>query len=130
MGPAGAGLLFLPAWAPRRRPGSAPGAPGEARFRSPASRNAEALEKVWASANTNRPLYLRSGLSVPSGSFFCNSLLDFHWKPNMTEAEALTLMDLCIKELHTRFMISMPNWLIKVADKDGVRLVRGGKVPS
>ena len=22
-------------------------------------------------------------------------------------------MDMCIKELHTRFMISMPNWLIK-----------------
>ena len=64
------------------------------------------------------------------GGMFCNSLLDAHWKPNMTEAEALTLMDLCIKELHTRFMISMPNWLIKVADKDGVRLVRGGKVPS
>ena len=50
---------------------------------------------------------------------FTNSLLDAHWKPDMTEAEAVALMDMCIKELHTRFMISMPNWLIKVVDKDG-----------
>merc|ERR1712023_514920 len=46
------------------------------------------------------------------GGFFVNSLLDAHWKPGLTEAEALTLMDLCIKELHTRFFVSMPNWSI------------------
>ena len=46
---------------------------------------------------------------------FCNSLLDAHWKADMTETEAVALMDMCIKELHTRFMISMPNWLIKVS---------------
>ena len=45
---------------------------------------------------------------------FCNSLLDAHWKADLTETEAVALMDMCIKELHTRFMISMPNWLIKV----------------
>jgi len=48
------------------------------------------------------------------GGMFCNSLLDAHWKADLTETEAVALMDMCIKELHTRFMISMPNWLIKV----------------
>ena len=35
-------------------------------------------------------------------------------------------MDLCIKELHTRFMISLPNWVIKVANKDGIKVLRSG----
>jgi len=60
------------------------------------------------------------------GGMFCNSLLDAHWKPGMTEAEGLALMDLCIKELHTRFMISLPNWTIKVANKDGIKVLRSG----
>ena len=68
--------------------------------------------------------YLASMQKLDKGAhgyagMFTNSLLDAHWKPDMTEAEAVALMDMCIKELHTRFMISMPNWLIKVVDKDG-----------
>ena len=54
------------------------------------------------------------------------SLLDAHWKPGMTEAEGLALMDLCIAEIKKRFMISMPNYLIKLVDKNGTRVVRSG----
>jgi len=64
------------------------------------------------------------------GGMFCNSLLDAHWKPDLTETEAVALMDMCIKELHTRFMISMPNWLIKIVDKDGIRVLRGQGQPA
>lgn len=55
--------------------------------------------------------------------FFVNSLLDAHWKPGMTEAEALNLMGLCAAEMKRRFTISMPKWLIKVVDKNGTRVV-------
>jgi len=55
--------------------------------------------------------------------FFVNSLLDAHWKPNMTEAEGLALLDMCIAEIKKRFMMSMPNYLIKIVDKDGTRVL-------
>ena len=54
------------------------------------------------------------------------SLLDAHWKEGMTEEEGMHLMKLCIAEINTRFMINMPNWVIKVVDKNGVRTVRKG----
>ena len=54
-------------------------------------------------------------------AFFCNSLLDFHWKPNMTVDEGLALMQLCAAEMKRRFALSMPNWTIKVVDKNGTR---------
>ena len=52
------------------------------------------------------------------------SLLDAHWKEGMTEEEGMHLMKLCIAEINTRFMINMPNWVIKVVDKNGVRTLR------
>jgi 20S proteasome alpha/beta subunit len=60
------------------------------------------------------------------GGMFVNSLLDAHWKEGMTEEEGMHLMKLCIAEINTRFMINMPNWVIKVVDKNGVRTVRKG----
>ena len=42
----------------------------------------------------------------------------------MTEAEAMSLMDLCLAEMGKRFMINMPNFLIKVVDRNGTRVVR------
>ena len=54
------------------------------------------------------------------------SLLDAHWKEGMTEEEGMHLMKLCIAEINTRFMINMPNWVIKVVDKNGVRTLRKG----
>ena len=54
-------------------------------------------------------------------AFFCNSLLDFHWKPGMSIEEGLNLMQLCAAEMKRRFAINMPNWIIKVVDKNGTR---------
>jgi len=41
----------------------------------------------------------------------------------MTESEALELLECCFAEIQKRFMVSMPNFLIKVVDKNGVRTV-------
>jgi len=57
------------------------------------------------------------------GGFFCNSLLDTYWRADLTEEQGLELLERCFKEVQTRFMISMPNFTIKVVDKNGVRTV-------
>mmetsp|Transcript_50113 Transcript_50113/g.99821 ORF Transcript_50113/g.99821 Transcript_50113/m.99821 type:complete len:199 (-) Transcript_50113:190-786(-) len=72
--------------------------------------------------------YLASMQKLDKGAhgyagFFCNSLLDAHWKKGMTLEEGLTLISLCIKEMKTRFAINMPNWMIKVVDKNGTRKI-------
>jgi len=72
--------------------------------------------------------YLASMQKLDKGAhgyagFFVNSLLDAHWKPGMTVDEGLALMALCTQEMKTRFSINMPNWIVKVVDKDGTRKV-------
>ena len=41
----------------------------------------------------------------------------------MSVEEAKDVIDKCIAELHTRFLISQPNFLIKVVDENGIRVV-------
>ena len=70
--------------------------------------------------------YLASMQKLDKGAhgycgFFCNSLLDAHWKPGMTIEESLTLIQLCAAEMKRRFAIGMPKWKIKVVDKNGTR---------
>ena len=72
--------------------------------------------------------YLASMQKLDKGAhgycgFFVNSLLDAHWKPNMTLEEGLQLMVLCTDEMKRRFSISMPKWMVKVVDKNGTRVV-------
>jgi len=70
--------------------------------------------------------YLASMQKLDKGAhgytgFFVTSLLDFHWKPGMTEAEGLHLMGLCSAEMQRRFSMAMPKWCIKIVDKNGIR---------
>ena len=39
----------------------------------------------------------------------------------LSEEEGLELCRKCIKELHTRFMVSQPHFIIKIVDKNGIR---------
>lgn len=57
-------------------------------------------------------------------SYFLYSLLDRHYKPKMSLEEGMQLLDLCFRELETRFVINTRNYIVKVADKDGVRVLR------
>uniref|UniRef100_A0A7S1D702 Proteasome subunit beta n=1 Tax=Cyclophora tenuis TaxID=216820 RepID=A0A7S1D702_CYCTE len=63
-------------------------------------------------------------------SYFCLSIMDRDFDENMTEKEAVAVVDHCIQEIQTRFLLSQPNFIIKVVDKDGVRVVRAGKDPA
>lgn len=55
------------------------------------------------------------------GSNFTLSVFDREWKEGLTLEEATAVMKHAIHELKVRFLISQPNWVLKVVDKDGVR---------
>lgn len=61
---------------------------------------------------------------------FCLSIMDRDWREGMTQEEAVAIVDKCIKELQVRFLISQPNFIVKVIDKDGVRTLKYGADPT
>jgi len=63
-------------------------------------------------------------------SNFCLSILDRDWKEGLTEQEAIAIVDKCIKELHTRFLIHLPNFIVKAIDSNGIRVVKFGADPA
>jgi len=56
---------------------------------------------------------------------FLYGLLDKEYREGINEAEALELLKKCVAELHLRFLINSPNFVIKVVDANGTRLVTG-----
>lgn len=80
--------------------------------------------------------YMAALQKVPYGcqgyaSNFCLSIMDREHKPSgTTEADALKIIEQCILELKMRFLISQPNFIVKVIDKDGIRVVKSGADPA
>jgi 20S proteasome subunit beta 4/signal peptidase len=56
--------------------------------------------------------------------------MDKEYRDDLNEADAVKIVEQCIHELHTRFLISQKNFIIKVVDKDGVRLYSQGADPA
>jgi 20S proteasome subunit beta 4 len=54
---------------------------------------------------------------------FVLSIFDRDWKKGMNLEQGLDVIRKCINELHTRFLISQPNFTIKVVDANGTRTV-------
>ncbi|KAK6117187.1 hypothetical protein DH2020_049066 [Rehmannia glutinosa] len=55
------------------------------------------------------------------GSYFALSMMDRHYRHDMTVEEAIALVDKCIMEIRSRLVVAPPNFLIKIVDKDGAR---------
>merc|ERR1712222_54723 len=55
------------------------------------------------------------------GAMFTLGLMDRYWKKDLTEPEAIEIMKMCIKELETRFIVSIGNYKCKIVDKNGTR---------
>ena len=55
--------------------------------------------------------------------YFVNSVLDQHWKQEMTLEQGIEAAKQCCKELDTRFMINQHGYICKVVTKDGVKVV-------
>ena len=62
--------------------------------------------------------------------YFCSSIFDKDYKEGLTYDEALTIINKCINEMHTRFMLSQPNFILKKVDKDGVSVISFGEDPA
>lgn len=58
------------------------------------------------------------------GSYFVLSLFDRLWRPDLSEAEALELMEKGIAEVKARLVVAPPSYIIKVIDKNGIREVK------
>jgi 20S proteasome subunit beta 4 len=72
--------------------------------------------------------YLASMAKVNYGaqgyaSNFVLSIFDREWKPDLNMEEGIEIIKKCLHELKTRFLISQPNFLIKVVDKAGIRTI-------
>jgi 20S proteasome subunit beta 4 len=63
-------------------------------------------------------------------SNFCLSIMDRDWKEGLTQEEAVAIVEHCMQELQTRFLIAQPNFIIKVIDKDGVKTAKYGADPA
>uniref|UniRef100_A0A7S4HGY4 Proteasome subunit beta n=1 Tax=Vannella robusta TaxID=1487602 RepID=A0A7S4HGY4_9EUKA len=56
-------------------------------------------------------------------SYFVLSILDKDYRPDLTVEDAVALLHNCFAELRQRFMINSPNFIIKVVDANGIRVV-------
>ena len=54
------------------------------------------------------------------GGFFSIGIMDRYCKPDMSRAEAYEVMKKCVSEVQLRFTINLPNFQVKVLDKDGI----------
>ncbi|XP_078179862.1 proteasome subunit beta type-2-A-like [Carex rostrata] len=55
------------------------------------------------------------------GSYFCLSMMDRYYHPDMSIEEAIDLLDKIIIEIRTRLVVAPPNFVIKIVDQDGAR---------
>lgn len=62
--------------------------------------------------------------------YFCSSIFDKECTDNMTEESAIKVIEQCINEMQTRFMMSQPNFILKKVDKDGVSVISFGEDPT
>eukprot|EP00238_Polyblepharides_amylifera_P000942 CAMPEP_0196570702 /NCGR_PEP_ID=MMETSP1081-20130531/860_1 /TAXON_ID=36882 /ORGANISM="Pyramimonas amylifera, Strain CCMP720" /LENGTH=179 /DNA_ID=CAMNT_0041887293 /DNA_START=221 /DNA_END=760 /DNA_ORIENTATION=+ len=57
------------------------------------------------------------------GALFMYTLFDSEWKPGMSLEEAKALARKCIAEVKLRLVVAPPEFLVKIVDKDGCRVV-------
>ena len=56
-------------------------------------------------------------------AYFINSILDNHYKEGMSLEDGKACMRACVKELGTRFLIKQTNFIWKLVDKNGVKVI-------
>lgn len=72
--------------------------------------------------------YLGTKADLPYGAhgyaaFYCTSLLDKHYRPDMNVDEGLKLLKLSLAELEKRMPVDFKGVYVKVVDQDGIRPV-------
>lgn len=72
--------------------------------------------------------YLGSLVRVPFavhgyGSFFSLSVMDRYFRQDMTREQALELLQQCVNEINTRFIINLASFKVKVVDREGIHVL-------
>ena len=57
------------------------------------------------------------------GAYFVSSVLDNNYRSDMTLEDGMEAIKKCIVELKTRFIINQPKFMVKIATKDGIKVV-------
>ena len=63
-------------------------------------------------------------------SNFTLSIMDRDWEEGLDEDAAVKIVEHCIREMKMRFLLNQSNFIIKVVDKEGVRMVKFGSDPA
>ena len=58
------------------------------------------------------------------GSYFVLSMLDRLWRPKLKVEEALEMMEKGVAEVLKRLVVAPPAYVIKIVDKDGIRVLK------
>lgn len=58
------------------------------------------------------------------GSYFVLSMLDRLWRPKLSVAEALEMMEKGVAEVLKRLVVAPPAYVIKIVDKEGIRVLK------
>nr|UCK81649.1 proteasome subunit beta type-2 [Arenicola marina] len=69
--------------------------------------------------------YLASMVKVPYGvhgygSFFSLSVMDRYYRDDLTKDEALHLLQQCIDEIRSRFIVNLPAYKVRIVTESGV----------
>lgn len=69
--------------------------------------------------------YLASMIKAPYathgyGGMFSMAIMDRYYRADMTEEEAYDVMKKCVAEVQKRLIINLPNFQVKVLNKDGI----------
>ncbi|XP_075216894.1 proteasome subunit beta type-2-like [Lycorma delicatula] len=70
--------------------------------------------------------YLASIVKLPFaahgyGGLLSLSIMDRYYKEDLTPEQTYEILKLCVKEVHRRLIINLPNFKVQIIDKDGIR---------
>ena len=70
--------------------------------------------------------YLASMVKAPFaahgyGGFFTTAIMDRDYRKDMSQDEAYDLLKACVREVHKRLIINLPNFQVQVIDKEGIK---------
>ena len=46
-----------------------------------------------------------------------------HYFPDATEEEAYEILKMCVKEVHRRLFVSLPNFQVSVVNREGIKVL-------
>lgn len=68
-------------------------------------------------------LHKQNTASFGYGGMFTSSLMDKWWRPNLELDDAMAIVDKCLAEVAMRLTVAPSQYLVKIVDKDGARLL-------